>query len=86
MPYEVQQNTLTDGWINNWFYEAGDGVSRPETFATAAEAEAALDEYIQDLEEEFSLPYILRYVRDEFRIRYVPDHATLPHHQQGATQ
>jgi hypothetical protein len=86
MPYEVQQNTITDGWINNWFYDAGDGVMRPETFATPQEAQAALDEHLTDLEEEFSLPYVNRYLHDEFRIRYVPDASpgTNPH-QQGTT-
>lgn len=73
MPYEVQQNTITHGWVNNWYYNLGDGVCRAETFATAEEAQAALDEHIWCLEEDFSLPYVNRYIRDEFRIRYVED-------------
>jgi len=83
---EVQQNTITHGWVNNWYYDGGGGVMRAETFATPQEAQAALDEHLTDLEEEFSLPYVNRYLHDEFRIRYVPDHATSQAgHPAGAT-
>jgi hypothetical protein len=72
MPYEVQHKTLTDGWVNTWLYHEGDGIFRAETFDTEEEAEAALDEHLQDLEEEFRAGNIGRYDRDEFRVRRVP--------------
>jgi len=84
MHYEVQHNTASDGWINGWLYDEGDGVLRPETFASAEEAGAALDEHLQDLEEEFRAgSAVRRYGRDEFRVQHVPDTATQPHHHQG---
>lgn len=73
MPYEVQYNTPADGWANTWLYDEGDGLLRPETFESEREAEAALDEHLQDLEEEFRAGHtIRRYSRDEFRVHYVP--------------
>ena len=79
MPYEVQHNTLTDGWINTWLYDDGDGNGlRPETFASEGEARAALDEYLEELEEEHRAGNIGRYEPDEFRVRYVPDPAIQP--------
>lgn len=70
--YEVQTHTLIDGWVNTWTYEDLDGVMRPDTFATKEAAQAALDEYLQELAEEVSLGNIIDYDRDEFRIRSVP--------------
>lgn len=72
MPYEVQHCTLFNGWINTWFYAEADGVMRPETFATAEEAKAALDEFFEDLEEEVAAGQMAPRGRDEFCIRYVP--------------
>jgi len=84
MHYEVQHNTLADGWINTWLYDEGGGLE-PETFATKEAAEAALDEYLQDLEEECDAGNIEPYGRDEFRVRCVPNTVTQPDHQQGET-
>lgn len=73
MTYEVQHNTPAGGWANTWLYHEGDGIFRAETFATAEEAEAALDEYLQDLEAEFRAGHTSRrYGRDEFRVHHVP--------------
>lgn len=82
MPYEIQHNTLTDGWINNWLYDEGDGL-QPETFASPQEAEAALDEHLRDLLEEFHTGNIKHYDYEAYRIRYVPDTATHPNDNQG---
>jgi hypothetical protein len=84
MTYEVQHYTLACGWINTWLYDEGDGL-QPETFASREAAEAALDEYLEELEEEFYAGNIGRYSRDEFRIRYVRI-STQPNRQQGETQ
>jgi hypothetical protein len=71
MPYEVQHYTLLDGWINTWSYAEADGVMQPETFATADEAKAALDEFFQDLEEEVLTGQSGPYSREEFRVEHV---------------
>ena len=49
MSYEVQQFTLCDGWTNTWTVLLEDGSSVPETFATRAEAKAALAEFLADI-------------------------------------
>ena len=41
---------------------------QPETFATAAEAQAALDEFFEDLEEEVAAGQMAPHDRDEFRV------------------
>ena len=71
MPYEIQHYTLLYGWINTWTYAEADGVMQPETFATAAEATAALDEFFEDLDEEVAAGLMASRNRDEFRIRQV---------------
>lgn len=52
MRYEVQQNTICDGWVNTWSIEHHDGTVEQETFATRAEALAALDEFFADIWDE----------------------------------
>ena len=71
MPYEIQHNTLTDGWTNTWLFAEDDGVLHRETFATAAEAEAALDEYLYDLQEAYYAGQMEAYDSDDYRIRFV---------------
>lgn len=85
MPYEIQHNTLADGWINTWLFDDGDGL-KSETFASEAEARAALDEHLEDLAEEFRAGHIGRYDPSEFRVQYVPETSIQPlTHQQGDT-
>jgi len=72
MPYEVQHYTLSYGWVNTWSYAEADGVMQPETFATADEAQAALDEFFEDLEEEVAAGQMAPHDRREFRIRSLP--------------
>jgi len=69
MHYEIQHNTLADGWINTWLYADADGVMRLETFATADEAQEGLDEFFEDLAEEVAAGQMASYHRDEFRVR-----------------
>jgi|CXWL01.1.fsa_nt_gi hypothetical protein len=56
--YEVQTFTLCDGWINTWSVseQAGDDTFTeiPETFPTCAEAQAALDEFLAEIQEEIA--------------------------------
>jgi len=51
--FEVQEYTVVDGWINNWTVEIpihiDEWVTRPQTFATADEAQAAIYEFFADL-------------------------------------
>jgi len=84
MRYEVQHYTLLDGWINTWSYAEDDGVWHPETFASAKEAHAALDEYFQDLAEEVLAGQIEPYDRDEFRVRNLTGIAGQTHAAGGA--
>lgn len=49
MPYEVQTYIPGRGWINEWFYNEGDGVLQAETFETKEAAQAALDEFFADI-------------------------------------
>ena len=76
MSYEVQHYTLFYGWVNTWSYAEADGVMQPETFATAAEAQAALDEFLDELEEEVAAGQMAPHDRDEFRVRCIPGTAT----------
>jgi hypothetical protein len=47
MRYEVQHHTLCDGWVNTWTVN-----DQPETFASEAKAQAALDEYLSEIEDQ----------------------------------
>ena len=69
MRYEIQHYTICYGWVNTWAYAEADGVMQPETFATAAEAQAALDEYLADVEEEVAAGQMAPCCRNEFRVR-----------------
>lgn len=71
MQYEVQHYTICYGWVNTWAYAAAEGVMQPETFATAEEAQAALDEFFEDLEEEVAAGQMAPHERDQFRVRPV---------------
>ena len=84
MTYEVQHYTMLYGWANVWLYDEGGGL-QPETFATKEAAEAALDEYLEDLEEECDAGHTGPYSRDEFRVRYVSYTVTQPDRRQGET-
>lgn len=57
--YEVQTYTLCDGWINCWTTYEADGHSYPTYYDTYAEAEADLNDVLDEWPE---------YMRDEFRI------------------
>lgn len=43
--WEVQTHTVIDGWTNCW----SDGDGKPTTFATRAEAEKELKEFLDDV-------------------------------------
>lgn len=69
MKWEVQTYTLCDGWINCWTVHEDDGRSYPETFPTRKAAQAALDEFFADIEEDIKAGNLQPgYDREEFRI------------------
>ena len=82
--YEIQIRTLADGWVNTWTYEDSNGDMRPETFASREAAEAALEEYLQELAEDASLGNISDYDRDEFRVQAVAACVALGEERAGA--
>lgn len=71
MPYEIQHNTLADGWVNTWLVSDDTGNLHPETFDTANEAEIALAEFLFDLAEEHEAGQIAACNPDDYRIRFV---------------
>lgn len=69
--YEIQTFTLCDGWINTWFIIDKDNSETPETFASEAEAQQALDEFLREIQEEIDAGHRLPdegYSPDDFRI------------------
>lgn len=71
MTYEVQHHTLCAGWVNTWAIHHPDGSSEAETFDTAEQAQAALDEFLAETQAEIEAGQRASdeaYSRDEFRI------------------
>lgn len=67
--YEVQMNTLCQGWTNVWSENSGDSDERPLTFASRKAAQDEIDKYLRDMEEAVSLGHISDYESPEdFRI------------------
>lgn len=60
--FVVEHYTLVDGWINTWSISDGQ-VTTPETFRTEADAQAALNEFLDDCKEGG-----LEYDASEFRV------------------
>ncbi len=53
MAWEVQHHTLCQGWINCWSEEV-DGVSRPLTYPSEADAQFELQEFLREIAEEIA--------------------------------
>ena len=73
--YEIQTFTLCDGWINTWLIIEEDNTETLETFATEAEARQALDEFLNEIQEEIDAGQRLPdegYSLDDFRIVPIP--------------
>lgn len=49
MAWEVQHDTLCQGWVNTWSIEDDDGVSAPQTFETEAEAQAEIAQFLREI-------------------------------------
>lgn len=52
MKYEVQHYTLCDGWTNTWKISDENGIEQPEVFDNEEEAQAELDAFFQEIENE----------------------------------
>lgn len=73
--YEIQTFTLCGGWTNTWFITDKDNAETPETFATEAEAQQALDEFLKEIQDEIDAGHRLPdegYSPDDFRIAAIP--------------
>jgi len=71
MKYEVQHYTICDGWINTWLVCDEDNNEIPQVFDTKEEAQAELDEFLMDIQEEIKAGERKAdegYSADEFRI------------------
>ena len=67
--YEVQQDTICDGWTNTWHEYDDDNNEVPMTFDSIDEAVEELDEHLNDCLKEFRRGNIdAPYSRSEFRI------------------
>ncbi len=67
--YEVQQDTMCDGWTNTWTEYDDDNNAQPMTFDSFEEALEELDEHLNDCAQEFKRGNISEpYLREEFRI------------------
>ena len=52
MKYEVQEFCLCGGWTNTWTSEDETGAMLPSLFDTSQEAEAELDWYLKECQDE----------------------------------
>jgi len=67
--YEVQENTICDGWTNTWHEYDDDNNEIPMRFDSFEEALLELDNHIDDYEKAFKMGDIERPEdRDNFRI------------------
>jgi hypothetical protein len=58
--FEVQTETIIDGWINTWHED-----DEPQTFSTRKEAEDAIDEFFDDLKDAGMAD---DYTREDYRV------------------
>lgn len=66
--FEVQEYCLCGGWTNTWSYEE-DGQRHSTKFASAEEAQAELDWFFKEMEEEVEDGNIEDFTdREDFRI------------------
>lgn len=63
--FEVQTNTICDGWVNTWMID-----DEPQTFATIELAQAEIDETIEDMDEAVADGYMDEpsFTRNDLRI------------------
>ena len=74
MTYEIQHNTWCDGWVNTSTITDDDGNVTPLVFATQADAQAELDDYMGEINDQIASGEREAdhgYDPSEFRIREV---------------
>ena len=49
MAWEVQHDTLCEGWVNTWTIEGEDETYVPQTFETKAEAQAEIEQFLHEI-------------------------------------
>lgn len=67
--YEIQYCTVCDGWVNTWTIDG-----KPETFETYNLAAAALDDFLEEIEDDIvtgERPREFGYDREDFRIHKI---------------
>ena len=72
MKYEIQHNTWCDGWVNTSLTTDDDGNEIPLVFATQADAQAELDDYMGEINDQIASGERgpdHGYAPDAFRIR-----------------
>lgn len=72
--FEVQHETWVDGWVNTYTTTDDDGNEIPLVFDTHAEAQAEIDEYMDDIHNQIQSGEREAdegYDPDEFRVREV---------------
>ena len=76
MTFEIQHYTLVNGWINTTTTENDKGEIIPVTYATVAEAQTELDEFMSEIDEQIATGEREPdhgYSLDEFRIAEVKE-------------
>ena len=63
--WEVQTSTFCDGWINVWTWSDEDNDAVRQLFDTPEEAQAAIDEFIQDTKDS---PDVEDYDPEDYRV------------------
>lgn len=67
--YEVQTDTICDGWVNTWHEYDDDNNEVPMTFDTFEAAVEELDEHLYDMQKAYNMGDISTPEdRDNFRI------------------
>jgi len=67
--FEVQTDTICDGWVNTWHEYDDDNEEIPMTFDSFKEALDELDAFLYDMEKAFNMGDIeIPYNRNEYRI------------------
>lgn len=54
MAWEVQHETIADGWVNTWTVEDESGDWVPQVYDTKEEAEAELTEFLKEIDLEIA--------------------------------
>jgi hypothetical protein len=69
MKYEVQQDTICDGWVNTWHEYDDDNNEVPMLFDSVKEAKLELKSHLYDMRKAYQMGDISEpYAADEFRI------------------